>query len=120
LVDEHRLAARVTSGLDIAPTIPDHEAVVELDSVVGCGVEEHPRRRLPASTRVGVIVGTPSDVINVDMPSELEVESIEQAQGKRAPRNIGLVRNDNEHETGPPECRTGLGYSRENLKLDQG
>jgi hypothetical protein len=62
-VDEDRLAAGPPPRLDVAPAIADHDAVLEVDSPVVCGVEEEAGRGLAALAAIGVVVGAYADLV---------------------------------------------------------
>jgi hypothetical protein len=94
-VDENGPTAGTSPGLDIPPTVPNHDAAGEVDAESGSRLVEQAGFRLPARAPVVVIMRADEHPIERNPTEKYVVDGGYVTPRKRPAGDIGLVRYEN-------------------------
>jgi hypothetical protein len=100
-VDVHRSATGPATRLHVAPTVPHHDAAPEIESEIGRGGGQHARRRLAASTAVGIVVEADIQPVERDLSAQLAMDVLDDLDFQVAPGDVGLI---GDHHQDKAEC----------------
>src|SRR5262249_40884393 len=64
IVDEHGAASGTMAGIDIAPTVANHEAHAQVDAAARGGVQQHAGQRIAAGAVVVVVVEAADEFVH--------------------------------------------------------
>ena len=84
------------------------------------GFEEEAGSGLPATASVGIVVKTDVDSRYRQLPAQLPVDFVDHLSALRSPCDIGLIRHDDQGESGGLQPTKGGGSVRIDLQLVQG
>jgi hypothetical protein len=90
-IDEDGHASGALSGLDITPTVTDHEAGNEVQLSVASGIQQEARGGLTAETVVRVIVVTGTDLVQRELRPQGRMHHLNRFTRLRAARDIRLI-----------------------------
>jgi hypothetical protein len=95
-VDVHRSATGPATRLHVAPTVPHHDAAPEIESEIGGGSGQHARRRLAASTAIGIVVETHIQPIERDLFLQLAMDVPDDLDIEVTAGDVGLIGDDHQ------------------------
>src|ERR1700733_1768125 len=91
VIDENRAATGAMAGFDIAPTVADDEARLEIDIPDARGLEQQPRLRLAAGAARRIVVRADADAVQLQKLLQAPVH-LGDLFGRNQPAcNIGLI-----------------------------
>lgn len=105
-IDEYGETACCFARLYVAPAISDHVARSKVQSQLGSGIDKHSRPGFAAVALVAVIVGTDTNLIQVQFPGDPVVDGSHVAGHRSPPCEVRLVCHAHQHEGFVPEQST--------------
>jgi hypothetical protein len=112
-IKKHGRAAGMATGLDVAPPVPDDEALRQ----VGAPVSRQEARERLATPTLAIVVVTDTDFVNGQHGGETSMDGLDAFARLQAARDVGLVRDDDEPESGRAECGERLARVRINCQV---
>jgi len=113
---------KTTSGptaSDVAPPVSDHVTAGEIDSVLACSLQQHPRLRFVTDTGRRLFFVTHFNIIEWQLLPELPVHSLNNFSPLKPSRDIRLVSCHNEKKSRLREPRKRFSDSGKNLEFRQ-
>ncbi len=117
IVDKNGPAPCSPACFNIFPPVPDHEAGLKVNLFLLGGLQDQSRLRLSAFARIRVVVIAHADGVHGKSVDKKTVDLFDHFLFGYPSRDIGLVRDANQHVAGLPERFAALVDSRGNLQL---
>jgi len=116
-IDVDGAAPRSAPCLHVSPAIAHHEAATHIEPQIVSGVEEETRSGLTATASVGVVMKTDVHRSHVNSPAQFPVDFVNHLCTLQPPRDVGLIRHDNQGEPSGLQPTKGGGSIRVELEL---
>ena len=116
-VDEDGPAAGPTPGLDVAPTVPDHDAAPKFRFRSSRGLEQHARAWLPAITSVRVVMRADVDRIDRQGAQQEVMECRSTTARSCAPGRYPVGWSRPAGRTRPDGALAGFRHPRQDAEL---
>lgn len=116
-IDVHRSHTSLMRSVDITPPVPDHDAPGEIESEPIRRRKNHSGLRFAAVAVVGVVVSAHDDLVDRQRRAQPPMDLVEVSLVQGAPGDVGLVGDDDQHQTGFLQRGEGLRNAFENAKV---
>jgi hypothetical protein len=117
VIDEDRVRAGSVPGLDVAPSITDHNGRPKVETPPLSRLEQHARAGLSAPAVVGIVVRADENVRDRQASGDRRVDRLDVGDRASTARDVGLIGHDDEHETRGGEPRARIFDTRESDRL---
>jgi hypothetical protein len=99
------------AGFDVAPSVPDTDALDEVEVQPRGGVKHHSGPRLAARAVVDVVMCADHDLVHRQPPAQCVMHPVDLVAGLLTPGNVWLVGHDNQSEAQASQTMAGFDYA---------